>query len=263
MSPAIALAISLLLQSPPAEAEQQGGKWGSRIDDGVIYVFRSAEDAQSATLILRCGKRLDAYVYTGAEVNVGSDNETPAVTLTWDDEPEVQHEVAVSEQGKGLFFRSPHGVRHGLVSHKRLEVRFKTSRDSSTTARFDLRGLSDVIGPLQEACPVPLLAGVDEVSSPTLIPRSKVEPIYPMPARNEWAEGNVILQAIIDIGGNVTDVEILRCNNPGMGFEEAAVEAVRQWRYEPAMHKGQPVAVYFTLFVEFKLHGPPPTKLER
>ena len=120
-----------------------------------------------------------------------------------------------------------------------------------------------MIGPLREACPVPLLAGLGGVSNPTLIPRGKVSPIYPVPARNEWAEGNVILQAIIDVEGNVTDIEVLRCNNPGMGFEEATVEAVRQWRYEPAVQEGQPVAVYFTIFVEFKLDGPPPRKKKR
>ena len=40
---------------------------------------------------------------------------------------------------------------------------------------------------------------------------------------------------------------------PDYGFEEAAVEAIRQWRYRPATRNGQPVSVYFTVLVEFKL----------
>ena len=38
-----------------------------------------------------------------------------------------------------------------------------------------------------------------------------------------------------------------------MGFEEAALEAVKQWRYEPAMKGRQPVDVYFRAVVEFEL----------
>ena len=50
------------------------------------------------------------------------------------------------------------------------------------------------------------------------------------------------------------DIEVLRCNRPNMGFEDSAVEAVSQWRYKPALQNGKPVEVYFTVFVEFKLH---------
>ena len=67
-------------------------------------------------------------------------------------------------------------------------------------------------------------------------------------------EGNVILQAIIHDDGTVGDIEVLRCNRPSMGFEEAAIAAVQTWRYKPALQNGRPVEVFFTVFVEFKLH---------
>ena len=73
-------------------------------------------------------------------------------------------------------------------------------------------------------------------------------------ARVARLEGNVILQAIIHSDGSVGDVEVLRTNRPNMGFEEAAIQAVTQWRYQPALQNGRPVEVYFTVFVEFKLH---------
>jgi protein TonB len=100
----------------------------------------------------------------------------------------------------------------------------------------------------------PLLAGVGDVTNPVLIPETKVDPEYPELARVARLEGNVILQAIIHADGTVGEVQVLRSNRPNMGFEEAAIGAVQQWRYEPALQNGKPVEVYFTVFVEFKLH---------
>jgi protein TonB len=100
----------------------------------------------------------------------------------------------------------------------------------------------------------PLLAGVGDVTNPKLIQESKVEPEYPELARVARLEGNVILQAIIHADGTVGEVEVLRTNRPNMGFEDSAIEAVSQWRYEPALQNGRPVEVYFTVFVNFTLH---------
>lgn len=100
----------------------------------------------------------------------------------------------------------------------------------------------------------PLLAGVGDVTNPKLIAETKTEPSYPELARVARLEGNVILQAIIHSDGSVGDVEVLRSNRPNMGFEEKAIEAVQTWRYAPALQNGKPVEVYFTVFVEFKLH---------
>ena len=99
----------------------------------------------------------------------------------------------------------------------------------------------------------PLLAGVGDVTNPVLIPESKIEPEYPELARVARLEGNVILQAIIHSDGSVGDIEILRCNRPNMGFEDSAVEAVRQWRYRPARLHGRPVPVFMTVKVRFEL----------
>jgi protein TonB len=100
----------------------------------------------------------------------------------------------------------------------------------------------------------PLIAGTGNVTNPELILESKVRPEYPELARVARIQGNVILQAVIHADGTVGDVRVLRCTQIKFGFEEAAVEAVRQWRYRPAMLDGEPVDVYFTVFVDFRLH---------
>jgi protein TonB len=99
----------------------------------------------------------------------------------------------------------------------------------------------------------PLLPGVGGVSNPVLIEETKVTPLYPELARMARVEGNVILQALIHADGSVGRLTVLRCTRPAFGFEDSAVDAVRQWRYEPATVDGRPVEVYFTVFVEFVL----------
>jgi len=99
-----------------------------------------------------------------------------------------------------------------------------------------------------------LLAGMDGVTLPVLIPESKVKPVYPEKEREERIEGRVILQALIDATGAVRDLEALNVTPAGNeAFPQSAIDAVGQWRYEPATRDGEPVDVYFTIRVDFQL----------
>lgn len=99
----------------------------------------------------------------------------------------------------------------------------------------------------------PLLAGAEGVTLPVLIPESKIKPDYPELARVARIQGRVILQAIVLKDGSVGELEVLSCNRPNMGFEDAALAAVAQWRYKPALQGSKPVDVYFTVRVDFEL----------
>lgn len=99
------------------------------------------------------------------------------------------------------------------------------------------------------------LAGAADVTQPRLLPESKVDPVYPDSLRREGVSGHVILQALIGEDGLVEEIEVLQNSQPDHpALADSASEAVRQWRYEPATKSGEPVSVYFTVFVEFKLH---------
>lgn len=76
-------------------------------------------------------------------------------------------------------------------------------------------------------------------------------PVYTEIARRARVQGLVVIQAVIDRDGNVVSAEVLR--GLPMGLDQAALDAVRQWRYEPATLRGRPVAVTFTLTVRFEL----------
>jgi len=99
-----------------------------------------------------------------------------------------------------------------------------------------------------------ILAGVDGVSNPELIPASKVEPVYPDAARLAGIEGAAILQAVIGTDGTVCDIQVLNEHPTGWEFVVASIEALEQWRYDPAMKDGRPVTAIFTVFFEYKLN---------
>jgi protein TonB len=76
---------------------------------------------------------------------------------------------------------------------------------------------------------------------------------YPELARRMRIQGVVRLEAVIDEHGNVVDARVL--DDIGMGCGQAAVEAIRTWRYEPATLNGRPVSVYLEVRVSFQLRG--------
>ncbi len=97
----------------------------------------------------------------------------------------------------------------------------------------------------------PLIAGVAGVSNPVLI--DKIQPIYPELARKAGIQGKVFLQAIVGRDGAVKDVTVLSTTAPNLGFEQAAMDAVRKWKYKPGEQNGRPVDVYFNVAVDFTI----------
>lgn len=79
---------------------------------------------------------------------------------------------------------------------------------------------------------------------------SRVQPVYPPLAIQARIQGNVVLHAIIGRDGEVSELQVLS-GHPLL--VNAAVEAVRQWRYSPTLLNGQAVEVETTITVSFVL----------
>jgi protein TonB len=77
-----------------------------------------------------------------------------------------------------------------------------------------------------------------------------VPPRYPELARRAALQGTVELECVIDPSGSVA--EIRSANGPTL-LRDAAVDAVRQWRYTPTKLNGVPVSVIMTVTVRFSL----------
>ena len=79
-----------------------------------------------------------------------------------------------------------------------------------------------------------------------------VKPEYPPIAQQAGIQGIVIIEAIIGTDGAVESARILR---PVPMLDQAALDAVTQWRYAPTLLNGQPVKVVMTVTVTFNLSG--------
>jgi TonB family protein len=80
---------------------------------------------------------------------------------------------------------------------------------------------------------------------------SAPSPQYTEIARKARIQGVVIVEAIIDKEGKVTNVKVLK--GLPMGLDTAAADAVKKWTFQPATLNGKPVAVIYNLTVNFRL----------
>jgi protein TonB len=78
----------------------------------------------------------------------------------------------------------------------------------------------------------------------------KVQPSYPILARDARIQGEVVLKAIIDKAGNIQDLQLIS-GHPML--VPAAIAAVKEWRYRPYLLNGQPVEVESNVTVTFLL----------
>jgi protein TonB len=88
------------------------------------------------------------------------------------------------------------------------------------------------------------------VAAPQLL--HSVEPEFTEEARRANLQGNVSIKLIVDSQGNPQNVQLVR--HLGMGLDEKALEAVRQYKFKPAMYQGHPVSVQIVIDVDFHLH---------
>jgi protein TonB len=81
---------------------------------------------------------------------------------------------------------------------------------------------------------------------------TQTRPVYPALARQARIQGNVVLHAIIDKDGKVAQLEVVS-GHPLL--VQAALDAVKQWRYKPTLLNGDPVEVDTTITVTFTMGG--------
>jgi protein TonB len=99
----------------------------------------------------------------------------------------------------------------------------------------------------------PYPEGHPGITPPVLIASSRVYPRYPDLARKAGVQASVLLLVVIDEKGRVGSIEVMSAPDPRYGFDLATIEAVKQWRYQPALLGGRPIAVQASITFEFTL----------
>jgi len=79
----------------------------------------------------------------------------------------------------------------------------------------------------------------------------RVIPQYPSMARRAGVSGAVVIRGIVRKDGTIDNVEIIKDLPYGLG--ESARDAVEEWKFRPATYRGEPIDVYYTVTVNFKL----------
>jgi TonB family protein len=107
--------------------------------------------------------------------------------------------------------------------------------------------LPDEPEPFTEVGGVEFLRATDVAPRPISLPH----PRYPAKALEYLKSGSVRLTFVVAVDGTTQDIRVVR--GLGYGMDEAAIEAVRQCRFRPALRDGQPVPVMTTIEVQFGL----------
>ena len=96
-------------------------------------------------------------------------------------------------------------------------------------------------------------SGPYRIGGPVTAPRvlSKIEPEYSEEARLAALQGTVVLSVVIGADGMAQDIVVAR--PLGLGLDDKAVAAVSQWRFQPGTRGGEPVPVFATIEVNFRL----------
>jgi periplasmic protein TonB len=97
------------------------------------------------------------------------------------------------------------------------------------------------------AAPAPVRGG--QIQQPKLL--SSVAAVYPPLARAQRVQGDVVIDALIDATGKVADTKVISGNSL---LQTAAVDSLRQWKYQPAHLNGQPIPVHVNVTVVFHLN---------
>jgi TonB family protein len=145
---------------------------------------------------------------------------------------------------------------------RQLEVSTPTSTPTETTASAEPPP-TDTTASMPSVTPEPVAPMPPEVPTDqrvyTAVPLGgtqpeeidRVLPQYPLTARRAGVQGPVVLRGIVRRDGTIDNVEVIKDLPYGLG--DAARDAVSRWRFRPATYRGDPIDVYYTVTVNFRL----------
>ncbi len=172
------------------------------------------------------------------------------------------HDFYVVEHGKAIAYANVDAIDLSASGTRQLDVRTASLPQTGTAATETQPPVADTAvaepPPITETQPEPepveRSTGVYSAVPPGGTQPEELDrvvPRYPPAARRAGVAGAVVVRGIVRRDGTIDNVEILKDLPHGLGDE--ARRAVSRWRFRPATFRGEPIDVYYTVTVNFKL----------
>ena len=159
----------------------------------------------------------------------------------------VEPEPKKPSLGKVRLAKPKIGRSPNVSANSAIEPTFELSGDAVSAGEVSLGGnFADTTN--QPAAPAAPAALGGDVKPARMI--SSVTPIYPALAKSQHIAGSVRLDALVDANGRVTTMKVV--SGPSL-LHQAAMDALRQWKYQPATLNGKPVPMHLTVTIQFRL----------
>ncbi len=146
----------------------------------------------------------------------------------------------------------------GFRMFRKAGIAINTGQRTRLNVTLEIGAVSEALEVVGKRSPAPLKPGITprrirvggNVQATKLVYQAK--PVYPEEAQQRGVEGTVLLRAVIWKDGSLGSVGGMnKLVDPGLA--KAALDAVREWRYEPTLLNGEPVEVVTTITVNFRL----------
>ncbi|HYC92168.1 MAG TPA: TonB family protein [Thermoanaerobaculia bacterium] len=176
------------------------------------------------------------------------------------------HDFYAIEHGKAIAYASVDAIDVSASGTHQLDVQTASIEPTDTAAT----GTTDTMPPVADtAVTEPPVFEPAPIPEPEPVERStgvysavppggtqpeeldRVMPRYPAIARRRNVGGAVVVRGIVRRDGTIDNVEVIKDLPYGLG--EEARRAVSQWRFRPATYRGEPIDVYYTVTVNFRL----------
>jgi TonB family protein len=170
------------------------------------------------------------------------------------------HDFYAVAQGKGVAYADVDSIDISSSGTHQLEVPSTNVTDTAAPPPPIADTATTSEPPLVEPAPEPQPEPVERTTGVySVVPSGGTQPEeldraiprYPAAARRAGVQGPVVIRGIVRRDGSIDNLEIIKDLPYGLGDE--ARRAVSRWRFRPATHRGEPIDVYYTVTVNFRL----------
>ncbi|MGZ5433678.1 MAG: TonB family protein [Thermoanaerobaculia bacterium] len=174
------------------------------------------------------------------------------------------HDFYAIEHGNAIAYASADAIDLSASGTHQLEVQTASIAPTDTAATATQPPVADTAvaepppmtepEPMPEPEPVERSTGVYSAVPPGGTQPEEIDrvvPRYPSAARRAGVSGAVVVRGIVRRDGTIDNVEVIKDLPYGLG--EEARRAVSRWRFRPASFRGEPIDVYYTVTVNFRL----------